>query len=130
VPFGVMFASSEGAQVTRHQTAAPLLSPILDELYHMLRLASGPLLNQLQSALRPATQPTSKWRSDMAKRSVVVTPGVSVGTNAGVYQEQGPRGGMRDSFATIPENHRAPPTSGKGASWVRIKATPHGHRTK
>ena len=66
----------------------------------------------------------------MAKGKVEVVPGASVGRDAGVFQEQGPRGGRRDNFATIPENHRAPPTTGKGASWVRIGATPHGHRAK
>lgn len=66
----------------------------------------------------------------MSKRKIEVAPGSSVGRDAGVFQEQGPRGGMRDNFATIPENHRAPPTTGRGASWVRIGATPHGHRPK
>ena len=66
----------------------------------------------------------------MAKGKVEVIPGASVGRDAGVFQEHGPRGGMRDNFATIPENHRAPPTTGKGASWVRIGATPHGHRPR
>jgi hypothetical protein len=66
----------------------------------------------------------------MAKRRVEVVPGASVGKDAGVFQEQGPRGGMRDNFATIAENHRAPPTTSRGSSWVRIDATPHGHRSK
>ena len=66
----------------------------------------------------------------MSKRKVVVIPGTSVGSDAGVFQERGSRGGMRNNFATIPENHTAPPTTGKGAAWVRIKATPHGHRAK
>jgi hypothetical protein len=64
----------------------------------------------------------------MSKREVVVNPGASVGPDAGVFQECGPREGMRDDFATIPEHHKAPPTTSKGAVWVRVKATPHGHR--
>lgn len=66
----------------------------------------------------------------MSKREVVVTPGVSVGRDAGVFQERGPRGGMRDNFATIPEHHRAPPTSKPDSEWVRVDSTPHGHRSK
>jgi hypothetical protein len=66
----------------------------------------------------------------MAKREVTVTPGVSVGSDAGVFQERGPRGGLRDNFATIPERHKAPPTSRPNSEWVRIKPTPHGHREK
>jgi hypothetical protein len=66
----------------------------------------------------------------MTKRKVEVVPGASVGRDAGVFQEQGPRGGMRDNFATIAEDHRAPPTTSKGATWVRIGATPHGRRPK
>jgi hypothetical protein len=66
----------------------------------------------------------------MSKRTVEVVPGVSVGTDAGVFQERGPRGGMRDNFATIAEKRKAPPTTSKGAHWVRIDATPHGHRPK
>jgi hypothetical protein len=64
----------------------------------------------------------------MAIRKTQVMPGASVGRDAGVFQECGPRGGWRDNFATIAENHRAPPTTSKGATWVRIDPTPNGHR--
>jgi hypothetical protein len=66
----------------------------------------------------------------MSKGKAEVVPGTSVGRDAGAFQERGPRGGMRDNFATIPENHRAPPTTIRGADWVRIGATPRGHRSK
>lgn len=66
----------------------------------------------------------------MPKREVVVTPGVSVGRDAGVFQERGPRGGMHDNFATIPERHKAPPTSKPASEWVRVNPTPHGRRSK
>lgn len=66
----------------------------------------------------------------MPKREVIVTPGVSVGKDAGVFQQRGPRGGMHDNFATIPESHTAPPTTKPGSEGVRIKPTPHGHRPK
>lgn len=59
---------------------------------------------------------------------VTVPPGTNVGRNAGVFQERGPRGGMHENYATIPEQHRAPPTTTKGSEWVRIDPTPHGHR--
>jgi hypothetical protein len=64
----------------------------------------------------------------MSRRTVEVVPGARIGRDAGVFQERGPRGGWRDNFATIAENRKVPPTTGKGATWVRIGATPHGHR--
>jgi hypothetical protein len=64
------------------------------------------------------------------RRKVEVVPGASVGRDAGVFQEKGPLGGWRDNFATIPENHRAPPTTSRRTTRVRIGATPHGHRSK
>jgi hypothetical protein len=66
----------------------------------------------------------------MLNRRVEVVPGASVGRDAGVFQEQGPRGGMRENYATIAEGRCAPPTTSRGATWVRIDATPHGHRPK
>ncbi len=56
----------------------------------------------------------------MPKREVTVVPGTNVGRDAGVFQERGPRGGMRDNFATIPEQHKAPPTSKPDSEWVRM----------
>ncbi len=53
-------------------------------------------------------------------------PGEVTGGQAGIYQERGPRGGQRDNFTTIPEHTRAPPTSSPGASWERVRTTPHG----
>ncbi len=57
-----------------------------------------------------------------------VKPGQTTGNQAGIYQERGPRGGMRDNFTTIPENRTAPPTSSPGATWTRVRTTPHGQR--
>jgi hypothetical protein len=50
----------------------------------------------------------------MAK-TPTLPPGSNTGKNAGIFQEQGPRGGMRDNFTTVPENRRMPPTSSPGA---------------
>lgn len=55
-------------------------------------------------------------------------PGQSTGNVGGIYQERGPRGGMRDNFATVPENRQLPPTSRPNSTWVPVKPTPHGHR--
>lgn len=57
-----------------------------------------------------------------------IKPGGNTGKNGGVYQEIGPRGGKRDNFATIPDNRRAPPTTGPGSTWERIKRTPDSKR--
>jgi hypothetical protein len=55
-------------------------------------------------------------------------PGTNSGSNGGVYQEVGPKGGPKDNFTTVPENTRFPPTSRPGDSWKPIKQTPHGHK--
>jgi hypothetical protein len=65
----------------------------------------------------------------MSRGKVEVVPGVNVGRDAGVFQERGRRGGWHDNFATIAENRKAPPTTSKGATWMGIGATPHGHRS-
>lgn len=57
-----------------------------------------------------------------------IKPGQTPGVNGGIYREQGPRGGMRDNFATIPDNRRAPPTSSPGSVWVPTNVTPNSKR--
>ncbi len=47
-----------------------------------------------------------------------IKPGQSTGKNGGIFQEGGPRGGMKDNFAAIPDNRQAPPTQNKGSEWV------------
>lgn len=56
------------------------------------------------------------------------TPGSNSGKNGGIYQEQGPRGGMRDNFATVPDNKPLPPTSSPGSKWVPVSRTPDSKR--
>lgn len=55
-------------------------------------------------------------------------PGENSGTTGAIYQEVGPRGGLRNNFTTVPENRPMPPTSTPGATWKSIKQTPHGSR--
>ncbi|THD60453.1 MAG: hypothetical protein E8A49_13505 [Phenylobacterium sp.] len=55
-------------------------------------------------------------------------PGSNSGRNGGIFQEQGPRGGKHDNFATVPERTRFPPTTSPGSTWVPVKRTPHGSR--
>jgi len=55
-------------------------------------------------------------------------PGTNVGRESGIYREIGPRGGAKDNFATVPENHRLPPTMTPGGTWKPVKTTQHGHR--
>lgn len=57
-----------------------------------------------------------------------IKPGQTSGSNGGIYQERGPRGGSRSNFTTLPEHRRAPPTSSPGSSWTLVKRTPKGHR--
>jgi len=61
-------------------------------------------------------------------RKPVLPPGTNVGRDAGIFQEIGGRGGLKDNFSTVSENKRLPPTSESGNGWVRVDRTPHGHR--
>jgi hypothetical protein len=55
-------------------------------------------------------------------------PGQSTGTQGGIYQEVGPRGGRHRNFTTVAENRPLPPTSKPGHAWRPVKLTPHGNR--
>jgi hypothetical protein len=55
-------------------------------------------------------------------------PGQNTGNQGGISREQGPRGGLRDNYATVPVHRPLPPTSKPGNTWVPVKRTPHGHR--
>lgn len=55
-------------------------------------------------------------------------PGENSGKNGGIYQERGPRGGKTNNFATIPDNHTAPPTTKSGNTWEQINRTPDSTR--
>lgn len=58
----------------------------------------------------------------------VLKPGQSSGENGGVFQEYGPRGGKRSSFATIADNKVAPPTTKPNSTWKLIMRTPDSKR--
>jgi len=57
------------------------------------------------------------------------TPGSNTGKQGGIYQEVGPRGGKKDNFATVPDNHRLPPTKQRGNTWEPVKITPNSDRS-
>ena len=57
-------------------------------------------------------------------------PGSANGKTAGIFQESGPRGGLKDNFTTVTEHSRMPPTSKPGSTWVPVDKTPHGHRPR
>lgn len=56
------------------------------------------------------------------------TPGTNTGRNGGIFREQGPRGGMRDNYATVPDNKPLPPTTSPGSTWVPVSRTPDSKR--
>lgn len=58
----------------------------------------------------------------------VLKPGENPGEDGGIFQEVGPRGGLKDNFATIPDGHKAPPTQEPGHSWKQVQRTPDGSR--
>lgn len=56
------------------------------------------------------------------------TPGTNTGNNGGIFQQQGPRGGMKPNFTTVPDNTKLPPTTKPGDTWRQIKRTPDSKR--
>lgn len=56
------------------------------------------------------------------------TPGSNVGKDGGIYQEVGPKGGPKPNFATVPDDHKLPPTSGPGSKWKPVRITPTSDR--
>lgn len=57
-------------------------------------------------------------------------PGSNSGSKGGIFQEIGPKGGLKDNFTTVPENTTFPPTTKPGNAWVPVKQTPHGHNAR
>lgn len=55
-------------------------------------------------------------------------PGDSAGKSGGIFQEQGPRGGLRPNFVTVPDKKIMPPTSKPNSSWKPVKTTPDSKR--
>jgi hypothetical protein len=55
-------------------------------------------------------------------------PGESTGRNGGIFREVGPRGGLRDNYAAVPDNTRLPPTTTPGAAWKPTHRTPNSNR--
>ena len=55
-------------------------------------------------------------------------PGSSSGSNGGIYREVGPRGGLRDNYATVPDNRQLPPTTKPNSGWVPVRRTPDSKR--
>lgn len=55
-------------------------------------------------------------------------PGSSTGSNGGIFQQVGPRGGKVPNFATVPDNKPLPPTSKPGHGWTPIRTTPDSKR--
>lgn len=64
----------------------------------------------------------------MASKPTGQTPGSNTGNNGGIYRERGPRGGLRDNYATVPDNKPLPPTTTPGATWIRTNRTPDSNR--
>lgn len=57
-------------------------------------------------------------------------PGENTGKHGGIFQEQGPRGGLRENYVTVPDNRQLPPTTKPGSTWVPVKETPDSKRGK
>jgi len=55
-------------------------------------------------------------------------PGSNTGNNGGIFQEQGPRGGLRPNYAAVPDGRQLPPTSKPNSTWVPTQRTPDSKR--
>ena len=55
-------------------------------------------------------------------------PGQNVGSNGGIYQQVGPRGGQKHNFAAVSDHRRLPPTSKPGHRWKLVRRTPNSRR--
>jgi len=55
-------------------------------------------------------------------------PGTSTGDSGGIFREVGPRGGLRDNYATVADHKPLPPTTTPGSTWKPMKTTPAGKR--
>lgn len=55
-------------------------------------------------------------------------PGSDSGSDGGIFQETGPRGGRYPNYTTVPDNRRFPPTSEPGRTWSPIRRTPDSDR--
>lgn len=55
-------------------------------------------------------------------------PGENTGKNGGIFQETGPKGGLRPNFATVADNKPLPPTSKPNSAWVQVQTTPDSKR--
>jgi len=55
-------------------------------------------------------------------------PGTNTGNNGGIFQEVGPRGGLRPNYATVADNKPLPPTSSPGSTWKPTHTTPNSKK--
>ena len=55
-------------------------------------------------------------------------PGSSTGSSGGIFREVGPRGGLRDNFAAVPDHKPLPPTTTPGSTWKPVTRTPDSKR--
>lgn len=55
-------------------------------------------------------------------------PGQSTGKNGGIFQQVGPKGGLKPNYVTVPDNRPLPPTTTPGDGWKPVKITPDSKR--
>ncbi len=46
---------------------------------------------------------------------------VAIYKDGGIYREVGPRGGLKNNYATVRDNEKLPPTTQSGNTWVLEK---------
>lgn len=64
----------------------------------------------------------------MSSKAIIQPPGSNTGSNGGIWQEIGPRGGEKPNYATVPDNTTLPPTTQPGHQWREIQRTPDSER--
>jgi hypothetical protein len=70
--------------------------------------------------------PTAQHRSIFMSNGK--KPGQNTGNSGGVFQEQGPKGGLRPNFAAVSDNKPLPPTSKPNSTWKPVLTTPNSKK--
>ena len=55
-------------------------------------------------------------------------PGANTGNEGGIYQQQGPKGGLMPNYVTVADHKPMPPTTKPGHTWKPLKVTPDSKR--
>lgn len=59
---------------------------------------------------------------------MIKKPGQNTGNDGGIFQQVGPKGGLKQNYVTVPDHKPLPPTTQPGDAWKQTKRTPDSKR--